>query len=132
MNINKVNRELLRVIESSDYSTKIKIFMSTKQVGADFDSYEKNYTYTKLNPLTIVGYVSDISAEALVYKQYGLAEVGAKEIICKEKYAEWFRKCISLEINGDTYQVYKENVGNRFLITKLPFQLIKVVVTKVK
>lgn len=132
MNIKKVQQQIKRTIESNNFSTKILLYFSTRTVPADFDSYEKNYTYTNLNPVTIKGYVSDISNEALVWKQYGLSEVGAKQILCDEKYASWFRLCNKIEIDNDSYQVYKENVGNRFLITKLPMKLIKIVVTKVK
>lgn len=131
-NIKKLNRQILKTIEDSGLNTKIQIFFSNKTVGEDFDPYEKNYTYTNQNPLTIKAYISDVSPEALVWKQYGLTEIGMKEIICNKKYAQWFRLCNKIKIDGDSYQVYKESVGNRFLITELPLKLIRVLVTKVK
>lgn len=132
INIFKKNKQINQLINSANLSTKISIYFSSKTAGDYYDSYEKNYTYTNLNPLTIKGYVRDIKPEALVWKQYGLSEIGAKEIICEDKYGDWFRNCTKIVIDGDTYQTYKDNTGNKFIITKLPFKLIKVVVSKVK
>jgi len=130
LNLKKSNQEIRDLLQNSNIATKILLYFSTQTIGADYDPYEKTYTYTNLNPITIRGYVRDIKPESLVWKQYGLAEVGAKEIICDETYAESFRLCNKIEIDGDVFQVYKENVGNRHLITKRPLKLIKVVVKK--
>lgn len=132
INIKKLNRQVLKTIEDSGLNTKILLFFSQRTVGEDFDPYEKNYTYTNQNPLTIKGYVTEVSPEALVWKQYGLAEVGMKEILCDKKYIKWFRLCNKIQIDGDNYQVYKENVGNRLVITEMPLKLIRVLVTKVR
>lgn len=118
------------LIESDEYSTKINLFFSTKIAGEDFDPYEKNYTYDNLNPLTVKGYVRDITPEALVWKSYGLQEAGAKEIICRAKYEEWFKLANKIIIDGDTYELYKEGTGGKALITKRPFRLIRVVLFK--
>ena len=91
MNITNRLKYLEKIIKEN--STKIYIYFSTATVGDDFDPYEQNYTYTNLNPLVIKGYVRDISPEALVWKQYGLREMGAKEIICDKRYRNWFEKC---------------------------------------
>jgi len=132
INIFKKNSFINNLLSSKELSTKIKLFFSTRTIGEDFDSYEKNYTYNNLNPITIRGYVRDLRPESLVWRQYGLSETGAKEIICADKYIEWFKNCNKIEIDNDSYQTYKENVGNRFLITKLPFKLARVVIRKIE
>lgn len=132
INIKKINKHLLKTIESNQFSTKIQLFFSSKSVGTFYDKYEKNYTFANQNPITIKGYVTEISAEALTWKQYGLSEIGAKEIICNKKYASWFKLASKIEIDGDTYQTYKENLGGKFLISELPLNIIKVIVTKSK
>uniref|UniRef100_A0A6M3K4P8 Uncharacterized protein n=1 Tax=viral metagenome TaxID=1070528 RepID=A0A6M3K4P8_9ZZZZ len=132
MNIKKINRVIQKTIESNNYSTKIELYFSSKTAGTYYDPYEKNYTYSNLNPITIKGFVSDLSMESLVWNQMGLAETGSKVIICQEKYEDWFRNCTLIKIDGDSYQVYKDNVGSKFLITQLRCKLIKVIVTKVK
>jgi len=118
------------LIESDEYSTKILLSFSERSVGDDFDPYEKNYTYTDLNPLTVKGYARDITPEALAWKQYGLQEAGAKEIIVREKYAKWFRLANKIQIEDDIYELYKEGVGNRAHITKRPFKLCRIVLFK--
>lgn len=127
----KINRQIpliKRLIE--DNGTKILIYFSTKTAGEDYDPYEKNYTYTNLNPHTIKGYVTEISPEALKWKEYGLKEMGAKEIICEEKYTGWFKNANKIEIDGDEYEVYRESVGNRAIIQKRPYRLIRLMLQK--
>jgi len=130
MNITNRLKYLEKIIKEN--STKIYIYFSTATVGDDFDPYEQNYTYTNLNPLVIKGYVRDISPEALVWKQYGLREMGAKEIICDKRYRNWFEKCNKIEINGEKFQVFKEASGNRCIIQERPFNLIRIVINKVE
>lgn len=130
MNINKKNLEINRMLKSKEFSTKIYLYFSTKSVGEDYDSEEKNYTFTNLNPHVVKGYVREVKAEALVWKQYGLSETGAKEVICEYKFAEWFRLANKIEIDGDSYEVYKENIGNRCLIEKRPFSLCRIILRK--
>ena len=131
-NLNKRNKEISNLLQDPNFTTKIYFYMSTRSVDDSFDPREKNYTYTNLNPIVIRGYIRDVKPEALVWKQYGLSEVGAKEVLCEDKYSNLFRIANKIEIDGDSYQVFRENVGNRVLITKLPFKLIKVVLRKIK
>ena len=119
-----------QIFKHSDFCTKITIYFSQKTAGDYYDPYEENYTYTNLNPITIKGYVSEITSEALVYKQYGLQNVGAKEILCDVKYKNYFVKCNKLEIDGDNYIVYKEGTGNKTLISNRTKKIIRVVVTR--
>jgi hypothetical protein len=129
MNINRRIPFLKKLIR--DNSTKILIYSSFKVAGDDFDPYRAEYTEYNSNPLTLRGYVRELSPEALVWKTYGLKEMGAKEIICDEKYASWFRNANKIEIDSDTYEVYKEGVGNRAIIQKRPYKMIRVVLQKV-
>jgi len=123
-------RAINNLLQNKDFATKIEIYMSTKAYGDDYDPYEKNFTYSNLNPLTIKGYVSEISPEALVWKTYGLKEMGAKEIICESRYAQWFRDANKIKISGDEYEVFKEGVGNRAIIQARPYNLIRVMLQK--
>lgn len=130
MNIRKRIPAVTRLLEDKNYSTKIEMYFSTQTIGEDYDPYEAKATYSNLNPLTIRGYVREVSPEALVYKQYGLTELGAKEILCEKRYAPWFRRVNLIKIDGDEFIVYKTGNGTASLISNLPFNLIKVVVRK--
>mgnify|MGYP001617491382 FL=1 len=132
LNTNKRNTEIEDLLKHSYHHTKIKIYFSSRSVDDGFDPYEAKYTYTNLNPLTIKAYVRDIKEETLIWKQYGLTEVGAKEVITEEKYAEYFRLANKVEIDNDVYQVYREAVGNRVLITKRPFKLYRIILRKMR
>jgi hypothetical protein len=113
------------------YSKKIYLSFSSSYAGDDYDGYEKNLTVSNLNPICIKGYVREINPEALVWKQYGLANIGAKEVLCEQKYDSYFRKCTKITIDGEKYQVFKEGVGNRAIIQKRPFQTMRVVLQRV-
>jgi len=130
VNIKKHNKEIEKLLKNSNFSTKISIFFSSRSYPDDYDEYENNYEDAELNPKTIKAYVTDINPNALVYKQYGLHEIGAKEIVCKDTYKNWFEKCAKITINGDEYQVFKEASGQRMIITSRPFKLIRVVVAR--
>ena len=119
-----------KLLKDKAFTTKVSIYFSTKVAGDDFDPYEANYVTTNLNPVTIKAYVRDISPEALVWKQYGLHNTGAKEILCDDKYKNWFEKANKIVIDGETYQVFKEGTGNRTIITKRPYNLIRVVLSR--
>lgn len=119
-----------KLLSNKKFTTKIKIYFSTKIAGDDFDPYEKNYTYSNLNPKTIKAYVTQISPQALVYRQYGLENMGAQEVVCDSRYEEWFKACNKIEIGGDEYQVFKEAAGSRSIISDRKFKMIRVVITQ--
>ena len=128
--INRHLKEAEKIFKNSNTSTKISIFFSTIGYPDDYDPYENNTTDAKLNPKTIRGYVTDISPEALVWKQYGLHNIGAKEIICDARYKEWFLKCAKITIDSDEYQVFKEATGSRAIISDRKFKMIRVVISR--
>ena len=117
-------------LKESNYSTKVYFYMSTRTMGDDYDPHEKNYQYSNLNPLVIKAFVRQITPDALVYKQYGLAEMGAVEVICNSKYKNYFTKANKIIIDSDEYAVFKEGEGNRALITKRTGNILRVILSK--
>ncbi len=132
MNLNRLKKIpfISQLFKHSGFSTKVTIYFSTKSAGEYFDPYEQNYTYTNLNPLTIRGYVSEVTPEALIYKQYGLQNMGAKEILCDSKYKSYFELSNKVTIDGDNYTVFKEGTGNKTLIANRTKKIIRVVITR--
>lgn len=118
------------LLKNSEFSTKIYVYMSTKSAGDDYDGYEANYVYTNLNPIIIKGYVREISSEALVWKQYGLHNVGAVEVICESKYRNYFEFSNKIIIDNAEYQVFKEGTGSKSLIQNRPYKLIRVILNR--
>jgi len=132
LNIRKRNPAVEKLLfKNPNLTSTVKLYFSSEVAGDDYDPYENNLTFSTLNPLTIKAYVHDVSPRALVYKQYGLAEAGAKEILCDAKYKDWFMKCEKIEIaDGEFYQVYKEAANNRSLITTRPYNMIQVLLSR--
>lgn len=119
--------EINNLLKSSELSKKIKIFFSTKTAGDDFDPYEQNWTYTNLNPITIKAYVRQLSPTALVWREYGLKEQGAIEIITEKRYKDWFKNANKIEIDDIEYEVFREAVNQRAIITERPYNLIRII-----
>ena len=132
MFINKIRKLPLiaKLLNHSDFRTKVLLYMSTKTAGVDYDSDEQNYTYTNLNPITINAYVSEVSAEGLVFKAYGLQNIGAKSILCEAKYKNMFENCNKITIDGDNYTVFREGTGSKTLISNRPKGLIRVIIQR--
>jgi len=132
MFINKIRKLPLiaKLLNHSDFRTKVQLYMSTKTAGVDYDSDEQNYTYTNLNPITINAYVSEVSAEGLVFKAYGLQNIGAKSILCEAKYKNMFENCNKITIDGDNYTVFREGTGSKTLISNRPKGLIRVIIQR--
>jgi len=120
---------ILRLVKNKEFTTKVRISFATKAAGDDFDPHEANYVYTKLNPQTIKAYVSSIAPEKTYWKQYGLAETEIKEIICEDRYKEWFEQCEEIEIDNKKYQVFKYG-GTKTAITDRPYKMIRVTVSR--
>ena len=53
LNIYKRHLNVSRLLDIPELSTKVYLYFATKVAGEDFDPYEKNYTYTNLNPLVM-------------------------------------------------------------------------------
>jgi hypothetical protein len=113
-----------------EQGTKIYIYFGVREYNEDYDPYNKNVDYVNLNPHVIMGYVQMISPEKLVWKQYGLQEMGAVEVLCESRYKDWFKTCTRVVINGEDYSVFKVGNGKRVLIQDRPGNMIRVVLEK--
>lgn len=121
---------ITRILKNRDFTTKAYVYFSNKTAGDDYDPYEKNWTYSNNNPKVIKGYVTQLSVDSLVWKPYGLKEQGAVEFFCDSRYIAWFEKCNKIEIDGEEFQVFKEGTGGRSIITKRPYNIIRVLLEK--
>lgn len=122
--------EIKKLLANKDFSTKVQLYFSTKTMGDDYDPFSKNFSYNELSPVTVRGLVRELSPEALVWKQYGLAESGAVELITDKKYLDWFKNCTKIIIDGEIYTVFKDATGDRVQIQKRSNDVIRVILQK--
>lgn len=118
-----------KLLKNKEHSTKIYLYFATKTAGDDFDPYEKNYIFSNLNPLVVKAYVRELTSEAAFYKQYGLHQSGAKEIICEGRWRTAFENANKIEIDSIEYQTFKGG-NNKTTITKRPYNMVRVVVVR--
>ena len=119
--------EINRLINDSQYCTKARLYFSSISYadGYDPDEGEVSATTNLLNPITIKGYLIDISNK-VTYRNVGKDIVGAVDFFCKKKYKNYFKKCSLVKINGDSYEVWKDGTGSQVLIVDKPFNLVRV------
>ena len=121
-----------------DYTaTKITIYFAIKTDEEGYDPYENNLTRINLNPKTIRGYIHAVTPQQLIYKQYGLSNIGAVEIISDDKYMNWFKTANRIVINDIDYKCLV--VGNAAgsdsnpkgsLVTQRAFKMAKIVLVR--
>jgi len=121
-----------------DYTAeKITVYMATELAEDGYDPYEHNTISSNLNPKTIRGYIHDITPEQLIYKQYGLDNVGAVEIVVDEKYYEWFKIANKITVRDIEYKVMRE--GNAAgtpsnpkgtVVAKRAFKMVRLVLVR--
>jgi len=121
---------LHELIKDKEYTTNVQLSFATQTAGPDFDPETNNYTLTNLNPITIRAIIRQISPSSLVWKQYGLNQIGAVEIITDSKYKDWFEKANRIAIHNQDYTLFREATGGRAVILDLANNLIKVTLNK--
>ena len=126
----KIRCEVNNVLKDRDFTTKVYLYFSSAAAGDDYDPYENRKVETLLNPKVIKARVQQISAEALVYRQYGLSNMGAIEIICLDKYYDLFKNCSKIIVDSVEYQVFKTPGGNKAVIQKRAGNLLRVVLSR--
>lgn len=121
---------LNKLLKNDKLSTLVKFYFAFSSFGEDYDPYENNKTFTDLNPISVKMYVREIEGESLIWRKMGTQEVGAKEILCDEKYGDYFRRANRIVIDEDDYEVYREAVGGNVMIQQRPFHYITVIIRK--
>jgi len=112
------------------FSSKVSLFFATKSAGDDYDPYEQNYQYSLLNPVTVKGIVTQVSPASLVFKEIGLGQTGAVEVITEQKYRNWFENAQRIVIDDIDYQVYKFATGGRSYVQNRAGNMVRVFLTR--
>ena len=119
-------QEVHSIVKSSEFSSKIKLYLSSRSYGEDYDPETNNYTSTLRNPITIKGLVRQITPESAIWKVYGSSISGAVEIICEKKWKDSFKNCLKVEIDSEIYIVFRDTTGTNVAINDRPNNLIRV------
>jgi hypothetical protein len=91
-----------------EQSTCIKIYVGKE---SQVDPYEKNVTTVHLNPITIKGIVTDLTATKIMYAMPGIIADKAKEIVTKKKHRSLLEQSQKIQIKGDSdlYEGWRSN-----------------------
>ena len=128
--LDKRFKNLTKVLKNKKFMTKIQVYFSYEFVPDYYDPYENNTETLNLNAKTIKGYVSKMQQTSLIWKEYGLQETGAVQVLCDKQYKNYFMNCVKAEIDGQEYTVYRDTEGNRQTITENKAGFITVVLSK--
>ena len=121
-----------------DYTAeKITLYFAMEIAEEGYDDFEKNTTPSNLNPKTIRGYIHRITPEQLIYKQYGLSNMGALEIIVDDKYYNWFKIANKITVDGVDYRVMREGNADGTpsnprgtVVAKRAFKMVRLVLVR--
>jgi len=130
ININKRIKNISRLLKNNKFMTKIQLYFSYESIPDWYDPYENVTETLILNPKTVKGYVSEIQITSLIWKEYGLQEMGAVQVLCDKQYKNYFMDCTKAEIDGQEFTVYKDTEGNRQNITENKAGFITVILSK--
>jgi len=121
-----------------DYTAeKVTLYFAVETAEEGYDDFEGNTVPSNLNPKTIRGYIHNITPEQLIYKQYGIANAGAIEIVVDEKYYNWFKIANKITVAGIDYLVMRE--GNAAgtpsnpkgtVVAKRAFKMVRLVLVR--
>lgn len=89
-----------------EQSRTIKIYLGVETVE---DPYEKNTTYSLLNPLPIKAIVTDLTTTKAQYAMAGIVVDKAKEIIIEKKYESLLLKSQKIQVDNDYYVGWRQN-----------------------
>jgi len=122
--------EFYKIILANCLEKKINLYFARKDYNEDYDKYEDNAEYELLNPITIKGYMIEISPEKMYWKKIGKIEGGGADIICKYKDVELFRNARKIVIDNDEYCFYSEGEGSKASFKKLQGGFAKITLIK--
>jgi hypothetical protein len=137
ININKYIKDFQSLMTKDYTATKIKLSFPFHTYEEGYDPYEDNATLVNLNPKTIKGYIHNLTPEQLIYKQYGLSNTGAVEIVVEDKYYNWFKIANKIEIDDVEYRTMR--VGNAegtssnpkgTIVAKRAFKMVRLVLMR--
>lgn len=113
-----------------EYSIKIAVYLKTQNTkGDNFDPFRNlGYEITKQNPVWLQALIKDVAPNSLIYRQFGLTEAGAKQILIKKEDIPFIRLSEKITIDNINYYIYNDAVGNKLQIFELPFNYSKVII----
>jgi len=82
------------------------------------DKFDETKTITMLSPIPVKALVKDFSPKALVWKDYGVKEIGAKQVMVEPQNKSLIENCVKLIIRDEEYTVFKDAASSKLQIWK--------------
>ena len=101
-----------------EFKEKVEVYLKgSKTKSVYYDKYtQAGYTITTQNSIFIKAIIRDVKPEELVARSIGLASMGAKKIVIKERDVSLIKDASKILINDEEYYVYDDAVGNKLQI----------------
>jgi hypothetical protein len=98
--------DLIKILTDEGKMSNVLVYPATETVN---DPYEKTTTKGFLNPLTVKGYVIQLSFESLKWKYPGLTPSGSVQVITHSKYEKIFQTADKIKIGDNYYKTLKDD-----------------------
>ena len=94
----------------------------SKTKGSNFDpNRNTNYTIVKKNPIPVKLLYRPISASSLTYRELGLSETGAIEILVRNNDISLIKLAENIKVKNNNYVAWNNKVGNKFQLYESQF-----------
>lgn len=128
-----VNKKAFDTVFRS-HSIKVAVFLKSFQSkGSNFDPFRNiGFVKAKRNPVWVAVIKKTLSANSLIYRQMGLNETGAIELIIKDNDVPFITLSEKILVDDKEYYVYNDAVGANVQVFDLQFGYSKIVLFRKK
>jgi len=119
--------DVFEILRNEGKLSKLEVYQSQEVLN---DPYEKDYTKTNINPITIKALIINISFSALKWKFYGQLPTGSVQVIFEKKYTDMVRDADTIKYDSNTYGCWKDD-AKKFAILERDDYTIAILERKV-
>ena len=122
MSEKEISQKLFDQVFRDKHKKALVFLRGAKTKDANFDpDRDTGYVQQNQNPLPVKVLTQTITPNSLIFREMGLTEAGALQIILADNDVELFKNSEKITIFGKTYYVYKDNVGGKVQILPTQF-----------
>ncbi len=113
--------DILKILQDEGKLTKILLYPAVETVE---DPYSKETVKSYLNPITVKGYVIQLSFESLKWKYPGTVPSGSVQCIADRKYETLFQTADKIKIGDNYYKTLKDDAKGYLIMRRQDYIVI--------
>lgn len=128
-----ISQKLFDQIFRDKHKKALVFLRGAKTKEENFDPFRNvGYVQQNQNPLPVKVLTQTITPSSLIFREMGLTETGAIQIILANRDVELFKNSERIVIDKKDYYVYRDAVGGKVQITSTQFSSFSKIVLSLK